>query len=246
MNVLACINILCKLLPAPFVYPCSYWEASCCYKGTVKCPPRHSSCFPETLDVDETHVQYGGLCVHAQSRHAWLCDPTDCSPPGALSMGCPRKHAGLVAVLSSRGPSRPRGQTCVSCSACAAHGGLLLRLWGSPRVPSVHLHALFGFVTHPWGEAAGVPEFEFTLSFSLSPAWTLPRHLWILPLPCFQHPFPSACRPSGVCRLLLNVCFFWEFPLCVSLLSVSCTVRIVERIETLESCLDLNRSFSLS
>ena len=63
----------------------------------------------------------------------------------------------------------------------------------------------------------------------------------------FSTLFPLPADLRGVCRLLL--CFFWEFPLCISLLSVSCTdlgVRIVERIETLESYLDLNPSFSLS
>ena len=47
-----------------------------------------------------------------------LCDPLDCSPPGSSVHGI--LQAGIlewVAVASSRGPSRPRDGTRVSCTA---------------------------------------------------------------------------------------------------------------------------------
>ena len=41
-----------------------------------------------------------------------LCDPMDCSPPGSSVHGISQEW---VAISSSRGSSRPGGQTCVSC-----------------------------------------------------------------------------------------------------------------------------------
>ena len=44
--------------------------------------------------------------------------PTDCSPPGSSVHGIPQPRIlEWVAISSSRGSSRPRDQTCVSCIA---------------------------------------------------------------------------------------------------------------------------------
>ena len=97
----------------------------------------------------------------------------DCVTPRTAARQAPCPWEAQASMLESL-PYPPPGDLPdpgAKLASPAAPGlGLPLRLWGSPHVPSVHLHALVGFVTHPWGEAAGVPEFEFTLSFSLSPA----------------------------------------------------------------------------
>ena len=53
--------------------------------------------------------------VCAQS--CWtLCDPTDCSPPGSSVHGISQTRTlEWVAISSSRGSSRPRNQTHISC-----------------------------------------------------------------------------------------------------------------------------------
>ena len=46
-----------------------------------------------------------------------LGNPTDCSPPGFSVRGMlPARILEWAAIPSSRGPSRPRGQTPVSCT----------------------------------------------------------------------------------------------------------------------------------
>ena len=48
-----------------------------------------------------------------------LCDPMDCSLPGFSVHGILQaRRLEWVAMLSSRGSSRPRDQTCVSCISC--------------------------------------------------------------------------------------------------------------------------------
>ena len=47
-----------------------------------------------------------------------LCDPVDCSPPGSSVHGFSQaRMLALVAIFFSRGSSRPRDWTCVSCIA---------------------------------------------------------------------------------------------------------------------------------
>ena len=51
-----------------------------------------------------------------------LCDPVDCSPPGSSVHGILQARIlEWVAISSSRGSSRPRDRTCISCLA----GGFL-------------------------------------------------------------------------------------------------------------------------
>ena len=84
------------------------------------------------------------VCVHLVGQSCLnLCDPKDCSPAGSSVHGI--SQTGIlewVAISSSRGSSRPRDRTCVSCISftggwavhrCAtweAHGG------SSPRTSS--------------------------------------------------------------------------------------------------------------
>ena len=57
-------------------------------------------------------------CLVAKSCPT-LCDPTDCSPPGSSIHGILQvRILEWVAISSSRGSSRPRDQTRVSCISC--------------------------------------------------------------------------------------------------------------------------------
>ena len=58
-------------------------------------------------------------CVCVQSSPI-LCDPMDCSLPGASDGIFQARVLEWVAILSSRGSSWPRDQTCVSLISCIA------------------------------------------------------------------------------------------------------------------------------
>ena len=48
--------------------------------------------------------------------HVWLCDPTDCSPPGSSAHGISQARIlEWVAISFFRESSQPRDQTCLSC-----------------------------------------------------------------------------------------------------------------------------------
>ena len=54
-----------------------------------------------------------------------LCDPIDCSPPGSSVHGSLQARIlESVAISFSRGSSRPKDRTCVSCVSPALAGGL--------------------------------------------------------------------------------------------------------------------------
>ena len=53
-------------------------------------------------------------CLVAQSCPV-LCDPVDCSPPGSVHGVSQARALECVAISFSRGSSRPRNRTCVSC-----------------------------------------------------------------------------------------------------------------------------------
>ena len=58
------------------------------------------------------------LCVCTLS-HVLLCNIVDCSPPGSSVHGIfQARILEQVAISSSRGSSRPRDQTCLSCISC--------------------------------------------------------------------------------------------------------------------------------
>ena len=65
------------------------------------------------------------LCVCTKSLQSCptLCHPMDCSPPGSFVHGILQARIlEWVAMPSSRGSSRPRDRTCVSCDSCTAGG----------------------------------------------------------------------------------------------------------------------------
>ena len=52
-----------------------------------------------------------------------LCDSMDCSPPGSSVHGIfQARILEWAAISSSKGPSQPRDQTCLSCVTCVASG----------------------------------------------------------------------------------------------------------------------------
>ena len=61
-------------------------------------------------------------CMHVCSvtqSYPTLCNPVDCSPPGSSVHGILQARIlEWVAILSSRGSSQSRDQTCVSCVFC--------------------------------------------------------------------------------------------------------------------------------
>ena len=65
------------------------------------------------------------MCLRAQSLQSYptLCDPMDCSPPGASLHGVLQaRMLEWVAMPSSRGSSPPRDRTHIACAPCIAGG----------------------------------------------------------------------------------------------------------------------------
>ena len=62
---------------------------------------------------------YACVCAKSHQSHLTLCNLMDCSLPGSSVQGIlqARTLEG-IAVPSSRGPSQPRDQTCISCISC--------------------------------------------------------------------------------------------------------------------------------
>ena len=67
--------------------------------------------------LKKLHLMYYFCCGFFAKWCPTLCDPMDCSPPGS---SVPRisqaRILEWVAISFSRGPSRPRGQTRISCT----------------------------------------------------------------------------------------------------------------------------------
>ena len=69
----------------------------------------------EALSANPEPNCFTGCCLVAQSCST-LCDPMDHSPPGSsVHSILQARILEWVAISSSRGSSRPRGWTCVSC-----------------------------------------------------------------------------------------------------------------------------------
>ena len=67
------------------------------------------------------------MCVYVTQSCLTLCNPMDCSPPGFSVHGVLRARIlEWVAIPFSRGSSRPRDWTCVSCIA-----GRFFRIWAT-------------------------------------------------------------------------------------------------------------------
>ena len=64
------------------------------------------------------------MCAKWLQSCPTLCDPLDCSPPGSSAHGILQARIlESVAMLSSRGSSRPRDQTCIAYVSCTLAGG---------------------------------------------------------------------------------------------------------------------------
>ena len=74
--------------------------------------------FPHSREKSDTHSrQHKRLRKHGYAQsHPTLCDHMDCSPPGSSVHGILQARIlEWVAMFSSRGSSRPRNRTRVSC-----------------------------------------------------------------------------------------------------------------------------------
>ena len=62
----------------------------------------------------------GAVCaLRSRFSRVWLCDPTDCSPPGSSVHGILQaRMLEWVAVPSSRGSSQPSDRTCIFYVSC--------------------------------------------------------------------------------------------------------------------------------
>ena len=80
------------------------------------------------------HAKSSDMCVCLPTQSCpILCDPMDCSPPGSSVHGIfQARILEWVAISSSRGSSRPRDQTHVSCVSCIGRWVLYhWATWGS-------------------------------------------------------------------------------------------------------------------
>ena len=86
-----------------------------------------------------TSLRFLSSCVHAKSLQSCLtlCNPVDCSPSGCSVHGIfQARILEWVAISFSRGSSRPRDQTCVSCLLPWQAGSLPLAPPGKSFVSS--------------------------------------------------------------------------------------------------------------
>ena len=146
-------------------YPCSQMpltsEIWACLmrKGNDYLKNKITAEFPHSREKRSTHSrQHKRLRKHVYAQlHLTLCDHTDCSPPGSSVHGILQARIlEWVVMSSSRGSSRPRNRTRVSC----------LLHWQAdfflPLVPHQKIKGIF-LATHsstlawriPWREEAG-------------------------------------------------------------------------------------------
>ena len=108
--------------PSPVARP-SRFAIQVLWPGSVVLIPRPArACVPSTLGCRLLSLQKLHVLVRAQLCLT-LCDHVDCGPPGSSVHGILRARVlERVAISSSRGSSRPRGQTHMYCSSCVAAG----------------------------------------------------------------------------------------------------------------------------
>ena len=105
-------------------------------------------------------------CVRAQSLQLYLtlCDPMDCSLPGSsVYETLQARILEGVAMPSSRGSSRPRDGTLVSCFLRWQAGSLPLAPPGKPQTRPPALEGVL--TTGSQGSPLGFPRFTCTHSF---------------------------------------------------------------------------------
>ena len=87
------------------------------------------------------------VCVLNRFSRVWLCDPMNCSPIGTSVHGIfPSRILEWVAISSSRGSSRSRDQTLISCISCIA--GRLFTCWAIGKPPVLSLKCLISSQYH--------------------------------------------------------------------------------------------------
>ena len=98
--------------------------------------------FPNTL-----HFQCF-LCMHA--CRVWLCVPMDCSLSGSSVPGILQARVlEFVVMPCSRGSSRPRDRTHVSCGSCIA--GWLFHCWATGEALCLYMFLQhFMFLAYQW------------------------------------------------------------------------------------------------
>ena len=87
----------------------TFWHQACLYWT----PGRHTGC----VKLASGHRPR----MHAKllQWYPTLCKPMECSLPSSFAHGILQARIlEWVAMLSSRGSSRPRDQTCISCVSC--------------------------------------------------------------------------------------------------------------------------------
>ena len=106
-----------------------------------------------------TSLRFLSSCVHAKSLQSCptLCNPVDCSPSGCSVHGIfQARILEWVAISFSRGSSRPRDQTCISCLLPWQAGSLPLAPPGKSFVSS-------GDFRNPWASEGWLGETEEAL-----------------------------------------------------------------------------------
>ena len=127
------------------------------------------------------------MCVSWVQLCLTLCDPMHCSPPGSSDHGIfEARILEWVAISYSRGSSRPRDQTCMSCVSCIA--GKFFTHWAIrknyfmvclilEKEMATHFSILAWRI--PWTEepcrlqSMGLQELDTTEWLSLLPLWLI-------------------------------------------------------------------------
>ena len=76
-------------------------------------------------------------CTKSLQSCLTVCNPMDCALPGSSVYGIPQARIlEWVAMPSSRGPSQPRDQNCISCGSCIVGRFLATEPLGKPNPSS--------------------------------------------------------------------------------------------------------------
>ena len=134
--------------------------------------------------------------VYAKSLQlcSTLCDPMDCSPPGSSVHGILQARIlEWVAMPSSRGSSRPRDRTCISCGSCTAGGFFTAEPMGKPWCTYLHVANLcepVKLLSRVWLFA--IP---WTVAYQAPPSMEFSRQEYWSRLP---FPFPGDLPDPGI------------------------------------------------
>ena len=112
------------------------------------CGPRPPAWRGKSLLETENLLLVAGVRAKSLQSCPTLCDPMDCSPPGFSVRGILQARIlEWVAMSSSRGSSRPRDRTQVSCVSCT--GRRVLSPQPHPGGPQYHKRSLNPGHPHP-------------------------------------------------------------------------------------------------